>query len=97
MEQVSYIILMRQLRQAVGSRSWLIHLPIPLFAALLQLWGLISRQPAFTTSQLKALTAGDEFEVIDWPRRFRVSATPLAEALRITHQDPRLTQLEVPF
>jgi nucleoside-diphosphate-sugar epimerase len=97
MEQVSYLSLMRQLRQAVGSRSWIIHLPIPVFAFLLQLWALVSRQPAFTTSQLKALTAGDEFEVIDWPGRFHVSATPLAEALRITHQDPRFSQLEVPF
>jgi nucleoside-diphosphate-sugar epimerase len=97
MEQVSYLSLMRQLRQAVGSRSWIIHLPIPVFALLLQLWALISRQPAFTTSQLKALTAGDEFEVIDWPGRFRVSATPLGEALRITHQDSRFSQLEVPF
>jgi len=97
MEQISYLTLMRELRSAVGSRSWIIHLPIPVFAFLLQLWALISRQPAFTTSQLKALTAGDEFEVIDWPGRFRVSATPLGEALRITHQDSRFSQLEVPF
>ncbi|MFN6338301.1 MAG: NAD-dependent epimerase/dehydratase family protein [Cyanobacteriota bacterium] len=97
MEKVSYLTLMRQLRQAVSSRSWIIHLPIPLFAVLLQLWALISRQPAFTQSQLKALTAGDEFEVIDWPALFHVSATPLAEALRITYQDRRFSSLEMPF
>jgi nucleoside-diphosphate-sugar epimerase len=97
MEQVSYISLMRQLRQAVGSHSWIIHLPIPLFSFLLRLWARISRQPAFTDSQLKALTAGDEFEVIDWPGIFDVSATPLAEALRITYQDRRLSGLEMPF
>lgn len=97
MEQVSYLSLMRQLRQAVGSKSWIIHLPIPLFAVLLQLWALISRQPAFTTSQLKALTAGDEFDVMDWPGLFHVSATPLAEALRITYQDPHFASLEMPF
>jgi nucleoside-diphosphate-sugar epimerase len=97
MEQVSYISLMRQLRQAVGSKTLIIHLPIPMFSLLLQLWALISKQPAFTTSQLKALTAGDEFEVIDWPGIFRVSATPLLEALRITHQDPRFASLEMPF
>ena len=96
-EQVSYISLMRQLRKSVGSHSWIIHLPIPVFAALLQIWALISRQPAFTTSQLKALTAGDEFEVIDWPGKFHVTPTPLAEALRITYQDPRYAQLEIPF
>lgn len=97
MEQVSYISLMRQLRHAVGSHSWIIHLPIPIFAFLLQLWALISRQPAFTNSQLKALTAGDEFEVIDWPGLFHVSPTPLAEALRITYQDERFASLEMPF
>jgi nucleoside-diphosphate-sugar epimerase len=97
LEKISYLSLMRHLRSAVGSRSWIIHLPIPLFALLLQLWALISRQPAFTRSQLNALTAGDEFAVIDWPSLFTVSPTPLAEALRITYQDPRFSALEMPF
>jgi nucleoside-diphosphate-sugar epimerase len=97
LEKVSYLSLMRQLRRAVNARSWMIHLPIPLFGFLLQLWALISRQPAFTRSQLQALTAGDEFEVIDWPRIFAVTPTPLAEALRITYQDPRFSQVEMPF
>ena len=97
LEQVSYISLMRQLRQAVGARAWIIHLPIPVFGWLLQLWALISRQPAFTRSQLTALTAGDEFDVIDWPGIFAVQATPLAEALRITYQDPRYSQVVIPF
>lgn len=96
-EKVSYLSLMRQLRQAVNSRTWIIHLPIPLFGLLLQLWALISRQPAFTRSQLKALTAGDEFDVIDWPAIFSVTPTPLAEALRVTHRDPRFSQVEMPF
>lgn len=97
MERVSYNNLMRQLRSSVGAHTWFIHLPIPLFSFLLRLWAWLSRQPAFTTSQLKALTAGDEFEVIDWPGIFHVSATPLAEALRITHQDQRFAHLEMPF
>lgn len=97
LEKVSYLSLMRQLRRAVNARTWIIHLPIPLFGFLLQLWALISRQPAFTRSQLKALTAGDEFEVIDWPVIFSVSPTPLAEALRITYQDSRFRQVEMPF
>jgi nucleoside-diphosphate-sugar epimerase len=97
LEKVSYLSLMRQLRQAVNARPWIIHLPIPLFAFLLQLWALISRQPAFTRSQLQALTAGDEFEVIDWPRIFAVTPTPLVDALRITYQDQRFSQVEMPF
>lgn len=97
LEKVSYLSLMRQLRDAAKARTWIIHLPIPLFGLLLQLWALISRQPAFTRSQLNALTAGDEFEVIDWPGIFFVSPTPLAEALRITFQDSRFSQVVMPF
>ena len=97
LEKVSYLSLMRQLRTAVQARTWIIHLPIPLFGWLLQLWALISRQPAFTRSQLKALTAGDEFKLIDWPRIFSVTPTPLSEALRITYQDPRYSKVEIPF
>jgi nucleoside-diphosphate-sugar epimerase len=97
LEKVSYLSLMRQLRRAVGARTLIIHLPIELFGFLLQVWALISRQPAFTRSQLKALTAGDEFEVIDWPVIFSVTATPLSSALRITYQDPRFSQVEMPF
>ena len=97
MEQISYLTLMRELRSAVGSRSWIIHLPVPVFGVLLQLWALISRQPAFTRSQLKALTAGDEFAVIDWPGIFGVHTTPLAQALWMAYGDPRFANLEIPF
>jgi nucleoside-diphosphate-sugar epimerase len=66
LEKVSHLNLMRQLRCAVGARTWIIHLPILLIGFLLKLWALISRQPALTRSQRKPLTAGDVFEVIDW-------------------------------
>ena len=88
---------MRQLRDAVGARPWMIHLPITLFGLLLQLWALISRQPAFTKDQLQALTAGDEFELIDWPGIFGVQPTPLADALRITYRDSRFSSVAMPF
>lgn len=95
-EKVSYVSLMRQLRQAVGAHPWIVHLPIPLFGWLLQAWALLSRQPAFTRDQLEALTAGDEFDLIDWPTIFSVQATPLAEALRITYRDPRFRNVVIP-
>ena len=96
-ERISYLALMRELRSAVGSRSWIIHLPIPVFGVLLQLWALISRQPAFTRSQLKALTAGDEFEVIEWPEIFGVDVTPLAKALRMSYHNSSKGIIEIPF
>ena len=97
LERVSYINLMRQLRQANHARTWIVHIPIPIFGLLLQLWAILAKQPAFTRSQLDALTAGDEFEVTDWPNIFLVKPTPLADALRITYQDPRFSKVEVPF
>ncbi|MFN7677918.1 MAG: NAD-dependent epimerase/dehydratase family protein [Cyanobacteriota bacterium] len=97
LEKVTYLQLMAHLREAIGARTRFLPVPIPLFSVLLRLWALLSRRPAFTTSQLHALTAGDEFAVIDWPGFFGVSATPLGEALRITHQDPRYSHLEMPF
>ena len=84
---------MRQLRDAKAAPGY--SFADPLFGLLLQLWALISRQPAFTRSQLNALTAGDEFEVIDWPGIFVSYA--LAEALRITFQDSRFGQVVMPF
>jgi len=97
LEKVSYLCLMRQLRRVVNAHTIFIHLPIPLFGFLLQLWAQISRQPAFTNSQLKALTAGDEFDLIDWPGIFSVRPTPLGEALRITYQDKRYASIQMPF
>ncbi len=97
LEQISYLSLMRQLRSAVGSHSWFVHLPIWLFGVLLQIWAGITRQPAFTRDQLHALTAGDEFEVIDWPAIFAVPPTPLKEAIRISYTDPRYADVEIPF
>ena len=97
LEKVSYVGLMRQLRLATRARTLMIHIPIPIFGFLLQLWALVAKQPAFTRSQLAALTAGDEFEVINWPVIFSVPPTPLADALRMTYQDPRFSAVEIPF
>ncbi len=97
LERISYISLMRQLRRAVGAHPWFVHLPIPIFALLLQLWAVISQQPAFTRSQLHALTAGDEFEVINWPGIFKVNPTPLNDALRIAYADSEFARIEIPF
>ncbi|MFN5220454.1 MAG: NAD-dependent epimerase/dehydratase family protein [Cyanobacteriota bacterium] len=96
-ERIRYIDLMRSLRSAVGSSTVMLSLPIPVFAFLLRLWAWIKRKPAFTTDQLKALTAGDEFELIDWPGIFGVRPTPLAEALKITYRDPRFSDVVIPF
>ena len=97
LEKIRYIRLMRMIKEIKSSQILFIHLPIPLFAFLLKIWALISESPAFTTSQLYALIAGDQFEIIDWPKIFNVHFTPFKEALKITHKHKRYSNINIPF
>jgi hypothetical protein len=54
----------------------------------LKVYGLVDRNPPFTTKQLEALVTPDIFEVIDWPGIFAVRPTPLKDALYATSRDP---------
>ena len=97
LEKIKYLRLMRMLKEIKSSRILFIHLPISIFAFLLKIWALISKNPAFTTSQLYSLIAGDEFEIIDWPNIFKVKSTPFKEALKITHKHKRYSKINIPF
>ena len=97
LEKIRYIHLMKMLKKSKSARTLFIYLPIPIFNFLLKLWALISRKPAFTSSQLHALTAGDQFEVIDWPSIFQINPTKLEDALKKTHQDKRYSNIQMPF
>ena len=97
LEKISYRRLMRELKLSVKAKTIFINLPIPLFAFLLQIWSFISGNPAFTKSQLKALIAGDEFNVINWPKIFNKKPTSLKEAFKETFNNPKYSKIEVPF
>ena len=97
LERIKYISLMDEIKKSVKSRIIFIRLPISLFGVLLQIWSLISFKPAFTKSQLKALTAGDEFNVLDWPNIFNVKATKLKKAIKITFNDKKFSKINIPF
>ena len=97
LEKIKYLRLMKMLKEIKSSRILFIHLPIPIFAFLLKIWALISKNPAFTTSQLYSLIAGDEFQIIDWPNIFNVKSTPFKEALKITHNHKRYSKIDIPF
>ncbi|MEM0955388.1 MAG: NAD-dependent epimerase/dehydratase family protein, partial [Pseudomonadota bacterium] len=88
-ENVDYIDLVREVRRATQARTMLLRLPYWLFHSLLRIWSVFDSDPPFTTQQLAALVAGDSFEVIDWPTLFQVRATPLAEAIHETFNDPQ--------
>ncbi len=96
-EQVDYIDIIREIRRATGARSLIVNIPYGLFHGLLWLWGKFDRNPPFTTQQLAALVARDEFEVIDWPRIFSVRSTPFAEAIRETFCDPTYSRVVLEF
>ena len=97
LEKIDYVDLMSMMKYLSRSKTIFIFLPIQLFDFFLKLWSFISSNPAFTSSQLKALTAGDEFEIMDWPKIFSVKNTPLKEALDITFRNQRYSNVFIPF
>lgn len=96
-EKIDYIDMIRDIRDCVGARTLIVRIPFWLFYSLLWVWSLFDRNPPFTTQQLKALTAKDEFEVIDWPTIFGVSYTPFRDALQETFNDPRYSEIVLEF
>ncbi|HEX6590870.1 MAG TPA: NAD-dependent epimerase/dehydratase family protein [Moraxellaceae bacterium] len=97
LEEVDYVDIIREIRQATGSRTLILHIPYTLFYFLLKVWGLFDSNPPFTADQLKALVARDEFEVIDWPGIFGVTATPFARAVHETFNDPDYSKIVLEF
>lgn len=87
-EKVDYVDIIRTIKQVRGLRTWIVHIPFRLFWFLLWFYALFDRDPPFTTQQLEALVAHDEFEVIPWWEIFDVSATPFEAAIRETYTDP---------
>jgi nucleoside-diphosphate-sugar epimerase len=96
-EKVDYIDIIRAIKRATGAKTLIVKIPHALFHRLLWAWGLFDRNPPFTTQQLAALTARDEFEVIDWPGIFGVSCTPFAKAIEETFNDPAYGNVVLEF
>ena len=96
-EKVDYVDIIREIKRATGARTPIVHLPYGVFYALLWIWGLFDRNPPFTTQQLAALTAKDEFEVIDWPGIFQVARTPFRDAVEETFNHPTYSRVALEF
>lgn len=97
LEQVNYIDIIRQIKKSVGAKCLILNIPYGLFYVLLKIWALFDKNPPFTADQLKALTAGDEFEVIDWEGIFGIRATPFAQAIDETFNDPVYSKIALEF
>ena len=96
-EKVDYIDIIREIKRATGSRAIITRIPYGLFHVLLWMWGLFDKNPPFTTQQLEALSAKDEFEIIDWPCIFDVPYTPFAKAIDETFNDLTYSKVTLEF
>ena len=96
-EKVDYIDIIREIKRATGAGAVVARIPYSLFHSLLWVWGIFDKNPPFTTRQLAALTAKDEFEVIDWPGIFGVSNTPFAKAIDETFNHPTYSKVVLEF
>jgi nucleoside-diphosphate-sugar epimerase len=83
-EKIDYVDIIRLIKKTIGAKTWIVHIPYWLFWLLLKIYAVFDRDPPFTTSQLKALTAHDVFEVIPWWDIFDVTPTPIKEAMKET-------------
>lgn len=96
-ERVNYIDIIREIKLATHARAMIIKIPYTLFFMLILVWGLFDKNPPFTTQQLAALSAKDEFEVIDWPSIFGVPYTPFTSAINETFNDPTYSKVVLKF
>jgi len=96
-EQVDYIDIIREIKKATRASTLIACIPYHLFYALLWCWSLFDKNPPFTTQQLAALQAKDEFEVIDWPGIFEVPCTPFSQAVNETFNHPTYSKVVLEF
>ncbi|QYY33334.1 NAD-dependent epimerase/dehydratase family protein [Cupriavidus pinatubonensis] len=96
-EKVDYVDIIREIKRVTRAPARILHIPYSLFYSLLWTWALFDKNPPFTTQQLAALSAKDEFEVIDWPGIFGVPCTPFKKAIDETFNDPRYGSVVLEF
>jgi len=96
-EKIDYIDMIRQIKLATRARTLIVNIPYRLFHILLWIWAMFDKNPPFTTQQLAALCAKDEFEVIDWPSIFNVKYTPFAQAIDETFNHPKYSKVVLEF
>lgn len=97
LEKIDYIDLIRQVKLSSNASTPLLKIPYSFFYVLLWLWSLFDRDPPFTIHQLKALVTPDEFPVINWPKIFGVTPTPVAAAMNETFRHPEYSKVELEF
>jgi nucleoside-diphosphate-sugar epimerase len=97
LEKIDYIDIIKVIKKTIGSHSMIVKIPFKVFYGLLWLWTIFDKNPPFTTQQLSALVAKDEFEITDWPKIFDVKPTLFREAIKETFSDPKYGQIVLNF
>ena len=87
-ERIDYIDIIREIRRVKGLKTPIVRLPYRFFDLLLRTYALFSKRPPFTSSQLKALAAGDEFSGVDIKATFGFEPTSLRRGLQETFRHP---------
>lgn len=87
-ERINYIDMIREIRRVKGLRTPIVRIPYRLFDFLLKAYAVFSDNPPFTSDQLKALTAGDEFTGVDIRETFGFEPTPFSKGIEETFCHP---------
>jgi nucleoside-diphosphate-sugar epimerase len=96
-QKIDYIDMIRIIKKLTGAKAIILKIPYGLFYALLWIWALFDKNPPFTTQQLQALVARDDFEVIDWPTIFGVPYTPFEKAVDESFNHPIYSKVVLDF
>lgn len=96
-EKIDYVDMIRLIKRVTHAPAWIVHIPYSLFYALLWVWAVFDKHPPFTTQQLTALCAKDEFEIMDWPGIFGCPYTSFAKAVDETFNHPVYSHIVLEF
>jgi len=91
--RIDYVEIIHTIRKVKGLKTLILHIPYGLFGFLLRVYALFSGKPPFTESQLKALSAGDDFKGVDTKAVFGVQQTPFVDAVRESYCDPHYSSI----
>jgi nucleoside-diphosphate-sugar epimerase len=96
-EKIDYLNMIRAIKKVINSKVIIIKIPYIIFYSLLWIWAIFDKTPPFTTQQLQALVAKDEFEVTNWPETFGVPYTPFEKAIEETFSHPVYSKVVLEF
>lgn len=92
-DDITYIQIIRAIRDVKRSRTLVVRIPYVVFDGLLKTASLVTSKPPFTSDQLAALVAGDMFTGVDMKATFGVEPTPFHTALDETLNHPVFSKI----